>query len=140
MECAVDIDCVNRALKHADEMSPLDSFDAKLYRQPSLAEGPLEPQPYRLDKKGGEVHSPMSDIEANISVDTGGRLSMMEEQALEADDENEVDMDVTELLAEEDTQPRRANFDLERSSKDKKSTIRQVRSYFRVHVILRKVG
>jgi len=127
LECAVDIDCVNRALKHADEKSPLDTFDAKLYRQPSLAEGPLEPEPYRVDKKGEDVHSPMSDIEANVSVDTGGRLSMMEEQALQADDENEMDMDVTELLAEDPMHPRRANFNLERSTsrREKKSTIRQ---------------
>lgn len=129
MECAVDIDSVNRALKHADETSPLDSFDAKLYRQPSLAEGPLEPEPYRIDKKGEDVLSPMSDIEANMSVDTGGRLSLMEEQALKVDDENDMDIDVTELLAEDHTQSRRANFNLERSSssRDNKSTIRQVR-------------
>ncbi len=47
LECSVELDGLNHEMKSLNKITPVDSFNPQLYRQPALAEGRLEPEKYR---------------------------------------------------------------------------------------------
>jgi hypothetical protein len=57
LECAVEIDGLNNGLKQVGKQTPVDIFDANLYRQPALAAEYLVPEKYR-NKATPEENSP----------------------------------------------------------------------------------
>jgi hypothetical protein len=57
LECAVEIDALNSALKQVGKQTPVDLFNANLYRQPALAAEYLVPEKYR-NKTSPEENSP----------------------------------------------------------------------------------
>lgn len=90
---AKELDYRNKERKAAGRSVPHDTFSAELYRQPSLTEKPVYPEPYRLDGT--------SAFEANL-VELGIRHGRNRAGSVSMDIDEHIDEDEmdSEILAD----------------------------------------
>ena len=114
LEKAVELDHINAKRKKYNYSIPHASFNASLYRQPSLSEEEQQPEPYRtvaatqahqqsVAARRSSIKADAGTMEAgrpSLPPAVGGRPTTIPEGELEEEDHRELEEEIEEVLGE----------------------------------------